>query len=93
MREAASFIASQTSPAPGGLVTAFLRQVRIAARSLNSRRQIARLAEFDDHLLADIGLTRQDLGWALQLPFAADPAAELERRALRNREGARGWRT
>lgn len=93
MRDAASFIASQTSPASGGLVTAFLREVRFRVRSLNNRRAIARLSDFDDHQLADIGLTRQDLSRALQLPFGADPAAELERRSLRNREGARGWRT
>jgi uncharacterized protein YjiS (DUF1127 family) len=92
MREAASFIASQITPAPAGLVTAFLRQVRLAARSLNSRRQLARLSEFDDHMLADIGLRRQDLSWALQLPFGADPTLELERRSRQNREGARGWR-
>jgi hypothetical protein len=37
-----------------------------------------------------VGVTREDVRWALDLPFAYDPGVELQRRALRNR--ARGWR-
>ena len=90
MREAASFIASQGSLAPAGVLTALLREMSTALRSWNKRRQVKTLGEFDDHLLADIGLTREDVRWALDLPFSYDPGVELQRRALRNR--ARGWR-
>jgi len=90
MREAASFIASQTGLAPAGVLSALLRDVRTAFRSWNARRHLKTLSEFDDHMLADIGITREDVRWALGLPFAYDPGIELQRRALRNR--ARGWR-
>ena len=89
MREAASFIASQGSPAPAGVLTALLRDVSGAVRNWKKRRQLKTLSEFDDHLLADIGVTREDVRWALDLPFSYDPGVELQRRALRNR--ARGW--
>jgi uncharacterized protein YjiS (DUF1127 family) len=90
MREAASFIASQTGWAPAGALSALLRDVSTAFRSWNARRHLKTLSEFDDHMLADIGITREDVRWALDLPFAYDPGIELQRRALRNR--ARGWR-
>jgi hypothetical protein len=45
--------------------------------------------EFDDHMLADIGLTRTDLREALDLPFGNDPGRELQFRAARNHRG--GW--
>jgi hypothetical protein len=37
-----------------------------------------------------MGVTREDVRWALDLPFTHDPGIELQRRALRNRH--RGWR-
>ena len=92
MREAASFIASQAAPAAEGLVTAILREAGIRVRSLVNRRSVARLSEFDDRMLADIGLSRQDVDWALHLPFSADPSRELEARRRRNHEDFRGWR-
>lgn len=90
MREAASFIASQGNLAPAGVLSALLRSASAALRSWNNRRQVKALGEFDDHLLADIGVTREDVRWALDLPFSHDPGIELQRRALRNR--ARSWR-
>ena len=90
MREAASFIASQTGSAPAGVLSALLRDVSTAFRSWNARRHLKTLSEYDDHMLADIGVTREDVRWSLDLPFAYDPGIELQRRALRNR--AHGWR-
>jgi len=90
MREAASFIASQTGLAPAGLLSALLRDVHTAFRSWNARRRLKTLIEYDDHMLADIGITRADVRWALGLPFCYDPGIELQRRAFRNR--AHGWR-
>ncbi len=90
MREAASFIASQGNHAATGVLSVVVRDLSAAFRSWNKRRQLKTLSEFDDHLLADIGVTKDDVRWALDLPFAYDPGVELQRRALRNR--VRGWR-
>ena len=90
MREAASFIASQTRFAPAGALPALLNRVAKATRNWIGRRKLRQITELDDHLLCDIGVTREDVRWALELPFSYDPGLELQRRALRNR--TRGWR-
>jgi uncharacterized protein YjiS (DUF1127 family) len=90
MRDAAQFIASQTRPLQAGILPA-LRDGAIALlRAFLNRRRLLRLTELDDHLLRDIGLSRQDLRVALDLPFGEDPALELQRLARRSR--SRGWR-
>ncbi len=92
MREAASFIARQTQPA-GNLFAGALHFAHAAVRFWNRRNDLARLREFDDYQLADIGITREDLSWAVNLPFSQDPTRALEERALRrHRRGWRGWR-
>ena len=90
MRDAASFIAARSAQAPAGLIANLLHDTRAALRSWNNRRKLAKLADLDDRLLADIGLTREDVSWSLGLPFTIDPAFELQRRALRHH--LRGWR-
>jgi uncharacterized protein YjiS (DUF1127 family) len=90
MREAASFIASQSRFAPAAVLPALVETVQGAWRAWSNRQKLTSLSEFDDHLLADIGLTRGDVRVALDLPFAHDPSLELQRIALRNRR--RGWR-
>jgi uncharacterized protein YjiS (DUF1127 family) len=90
MREAASFIARQAGSASSGALPALLDGLRTAFRSWRRRRQLVKLNDLDDHLLADMGVTREDVRWALDLPFTHDPGIELQRRALRNRH--RGWR-
>jgi uncharacterized protein YjiS (DUF1127 family) len=85
MREAASFIAGQGSRAPAGVLPTLVRDVAGAFRAWTKRRHLKTLSDFDDHMLADIGVTREDVRWALDLPFAYDPGIELQRRALRNR--------
>jgi uncharacterized protein YjiS (DUF1127 family) len=89
MREAALFVAGQRGSADAGILSAFVRSAGQALRSFKNRRKIVALSEFDDHLLADIGLSRDDVRRALDLPFAHDPALELQRLALRQRR--RGW--
>lgn len=42
-------------------------------RAMKHRREIAALADQDDYLLADIGLTRDDLRRAIAQPFWRDP--------------------
>jgi uncharacterized protein YjiS (DUF1127 family) len=88
MREAASFIANQSRPF--GALSALVHDISGVYRSWRNRRELASLADVDDHLLADMGLSRSDVKWALSLPFAYDPGFELQRIALRRRR--QGWR-
>lgn len=84
MREAAFFIASRSD---GGIRTplaSIVDGVRNAYASWANRRRLTHLADLDDHVLSDIGLTRDDVSFALELPFATDAGLELQRRALRN---------
>lgn len=86
MREAASFIAAQSVPRPFSF-RAFVRAVAVPLQWYFRRREVSRLADLDDHLLADLGLERQDVRWALEMPLAENAALELERRALQRRRG------
>jgi uncharacterized protein YjiS (DUF1127 family) len=60
----------------GGL-DAMLAGVR---RRHQTSRALSRLADLDDHMLADIGLTRSDLHAAYCEAFWRDPTGILERR-------------
>jgi uncharacterized protein YjiS (DUF1127 family) len=67
--------------------------VKTLAKSFEHRRDAAFLAQLDDRMLADIGLTRGDLRDALSEPPWRDPTALLvvragERRAHRRRAGS-----
>jgi uncharacterized protein YjiS (DUF1127 family) len=84
MRDAAFFIASQQEGTPAGLLQTVLGWFRQAYKSWKNRKAVATLADFDDHMLADLGLTRGDVRDALNLPFASDPGRELQFRASRN---------
>jgi uncharacterized protein YjiS (DUF1127 family) len=55
-----------------------------------TRRTIRKLDEFDDHLLADVGVTRCDLRWAGALPLTVNAAIALEERAWQKRRSVRG---
>jgi uncharacterized protein YjiS (DUF1127 family) len=55
-----------------------------------TRRTIRKLEEFDDHLLADVGVTRCDLRWATGLPLTVNAAIALEERAWQKRRLLRG---
>ena len=66
----------------GGLsVSRFLRRWR-------ARRSIRKLTEFDDYMLADIGMNRGDLRWAAGLPLTVNAAIALEERARQRRASA-----
>jgi len=72
--------------------------VRAAWKARRHRRDVARLLHLDDTGLADIGLTRADVAWALAGAPFDDPSTRLrvmavERRAARRamvREGLAG---
>ena len=50
------------------------------AIAIKHRRELAQLADRDDRMLADIGLTRDDLYDASSEPFWVDPAPTLLKR-------------
>jgi uncharacterized protein YjiS (DUF1127 family) len=54
--------------------------VRRVLRNWWKRRTLRKLHELDDHLLYDIGLTRDEIDWALRLPLSIDPIGEFSRR-------------
>jgi uncharacterized protein YjiS (DUF1127 family) len=86
MKAAAHPVSPESGSGRAG-ITAFISR---AVSHWSDRRMVHAIAQLDDHLLADIGLTRSDLDWALHQPSSGRPSAELarvaaERRARRNR--------
>ena len=68
-------------PLDAGKTIAML--VRAIWQIVGSRKELARLADLDDRMLADIGLTRSDLHVARFAPFWQDPTSILKRRVKR----------
>lgn len=70
----------------------FARDVWQIGIALKHRRELKRLADLDDHMLADIGLNRSDLRDAASAPFWHDPTSILEQRAKARMAGAASGR-
>ena len=64
----------------------FLRRL---SRNWKAKRRIASLGNFDDYMLRDIGVTRDEVQWAAGLPLTVNAAVALEERALRRRQSGR----
>ncbi len=64
---------------------------RLAAlwRAMRNRRSVARLLEWDDHMLRDIGLTPGDVRSALASPMADDPSYRLAAMSVERRSAFR----
>src|SRR3954447_15373038 len=60
-------------------------RVRVVLQMLKNRRDATVLAGMDEHMLADIGLTRGDLRDAFSEPVWRDPTAVLVSRAHERR--------
>jgi uncharacterized protein YjiS (DUF1127 family) len=71
------------------------RGLKQFAEKVKNRHDAMRLAELDDRMLSDIGLSRSDLRDAYALPAWRDPSDVLARRAAerRGRRGSPAWRT
>lgn len=71
---------AQSMEAAGGtsLIARLLRNWR-------ARRSVARLDTFDEFMLRDIGVTREDIRWAAGLPLTLNAALELEERSSQRR--------
>ena len=61
------------------------RIVERVRKGLRNRRTVTRLDTLDDHVLADIGLTRADVREALSLPLTDDPSTHLSMLVRRRR--------
>ncbi len=57
--------------------------------ALRHRREVTNLAEFDDHMLKDIGLMRSDVSSALAEPLFLNPSWVLVRCAQRHSRSER----
>ncbi len=66
----------------GRIVSDFLEARR-------GRRELSRLATYDDAMLQDIGIARSDVEWALMQPWNADPSLALAMRINRRKESVR----
>lgn len=67
---------------PAGSITAFVRRLWL---TWSNRRAARQLLYLDDRMLADIGLTRDDVRRASALSFGADVTRQLQRVADDNR--------
>ncbi|QRM28486.1 DUF1127 domain-containing protein [Microvirga sp. VF16] len=67
----------------------FTRALSNLVKALQHRREVKNLAEFDDRMLADIGLTRSDVTSALDEPLTRNPSWVLVRNAERHSRAER----
>jgi uncharacterized protein YjiS (DUF1127 family) len=67
------------------LGAAFLAIVAVRYRVWKNRRAVARLLEWDAHMLADIGLTEGDVYSALATRSDEDASTQLQMRSLERR--------
>ena len=54
-------------------------------RNWQARRAVTRLQDYDDYMLRDIGVTRDDVRWAAGLPLSVNAALALEDRSIQRR--------
>jgi uncharacterized protein YjiS (DUF1127 family) len=87
-------IGGSAGPSPlGEALVAAGRAVSQFIEARRGRREILRLASFEDSMLADIGIARSDVEWALMQPWNADPSLALEHRINRRKESVRWARS
>lgn len=58
-------------------------------RALQNRVAARRLQQFDERMLADIGLTRADVEGAFSAPFWEDPSLQLHQKVSERRRARR----
>src|SRR5262245_29365579 len=72
------------------IARAWVLALRRIAQAWRNRRDAAALANLDDRMLADIGITRSDVRDALAEPLWHDPTDLLRTRALERRLSRHG---
>lgn len=67
-----------------------IRSLLLAVRNAwENRRVVGQLGGLDDHMLRDIGITRQDVASVLAEPLFRDPSQKLAERARATRVASR----
>ncbi len=79
---------TQITPLSSRLFTLFTSALVWPLRVAEHRRVLKDLSNFNDHELADIGLSRQDLRDVTALPLSVDPTGLLAARALARADAA-----
>lgn len=59
--------------------------IRRLLQNWKARRRIVNLSHYDDHMLRDIGVSRNEVEWAAGLPLTVNAALALEERAFKRR--------
>ncbi|MFN3880446.1 MAG: hypothetical protein ACK4L8_03345 [Nitrincola lacisaponensis] len=75
---------------PLGLINA----IEVWFKAWNRRRKLLRLLDYDDHMLEDMGYTRDDLLWAARQPLKVDARLVLQQQREKQRAQLkihRGW--
>ena len=54
-------------------------------RNWQARKRVVGLSTYDDYMLKDIGVTREEIQWAAGLPLTVNAALALEERAFQRR--------
>jgi uncharacterized protein YjiS (DUF1127 family) len=67
------------------VASTILSVARATLKAVANRNSVRTLAELDDRMLADIGLTRGDVDGALAAPWHRDPTRILTVKRLENR--------
>ncbi len=78
-------LAAWLSASIGTAAAALTRGAWLLVVAIRGRRELLSLADLNDHMLADIGLTRSDLHDAYSEPLWRNPTTVLSRRASRRR--------
>jgi uncharacterized protein YjiS (DUF1127 family) len=58
-------------------------------RNWQARKRIENLRTYDDYMLRDIGLTREEVQWAAELPLTVNSTLALEERAFKRQHDGR----
>jgi len=85
-------VPTRSAQALATILEAPARLARRLANAWRHRHDAAVLAALDDHMLADLGLSRTDLNDALSEPVWRDPTALLARRHGERRRSRRAAR-
>jgi uncharacterized protein YjiS (DUF1127 family) len=54
-------------------------------RNWKARKRVSDLSSYDDYMLRDIGVTRDEVQWAAGLPLSVNAALALEERSFQRR--------
>lgn len=63
----------------------FAGRLQRIVHNWRARRNVRNMLELDDRMLSDIGVRRDEVAWAAQLPLAVNAAIELEAAAFSRR--------